>query len=59
MRNLKFGMIGIIGILAVSCEEEDLAGTVLEAQQALAEYYLDAEEALSNVYTIVDLSMQR
>ncbi len=56
MKTLKYVILGFAftGLLT-SCEE-DLLNSQLELQQALAEYYLDAEAALSNIYTIVDLT---
>ena len=55
MKTIKYAFLGLV-FLTLSCEEDDLFNSVIEYQQALAEYYLEAEAALSNVYTIVDLT---
>ena len=56
MKTIKFALLGLVFVgLTTSCEE-DLLDSQVEIQQALAQYYVDAEAALSNIYTIVDLT---
>ena len=57
MKTLKYAFLGLV-FIGLSCEEDDLFDSLLEYQQQLAEYYLDSEAALSNVYTIVDLTVR-
>lgn len=57
MKNFKYALLGLV-FITYSCEEEDLSGSLIEYQQKLAEYYIEAEGALSNVYTIVDLTVR-
>lgn len=58
MKTIKYALLGLVFIgLTTSCEE-DLLNSQVEIQQALAQYYVDAEAALSNIYTIVDLTVR-
>ncbi len=57
MKTFKYALLGLVFVV-ISCEEGDLFNSLIEYQQKLAEYYLEAESALSNVYTIVDLTVR-
>ena len=57
MKTIKYALIGLV-FITFSCEEVGLDGGLIEYQQKLAEFYLEAEAALSNVYTIVDLTVR-
>lgn len=57
MKSIKYALLGLV-FVTFSCEEGDLFNSLIEYQQKLAEYYIEAESALSNVYTIVDLTVR-
>lgn len=56
MKTIKYTFLGLVFVGLMSSCEEDLINSQVEIQQALAENYVDAEAALSNIYTIVDLT---